>query len=619
MAMALSLSNALTICTAQADPAGVHAAAAALQGWLTETACPAGGLAVNLANVTGSAAAPPTSCLALGPGAAAILAPGFHFPAAAKGVESFALAQSGAYYVATGDPDDTGVNRRGTFYAALEVAERVGVRFLASDATAVRPDAKACKLPDFAAAGLPTDAPFHFTPPLEYRQVLAWDPNQHPAFAQTQRCNGPGASLSAGGVVYASPPGFVHTSYHLLADAAATPLATGKWDTHNEWFWPRRDADPTNGTAYGQLCWSNASLVEFVTRRVLAMLRAQPDATVISVSQNDNYGFCNSSAEQAIYADEGGARIGPLLRAVNQIADAVAKAFPARPVAVDTLAYQWTRGAPARTVPRSNVIVRLCSIECNFGAPLTDPSNSAFQTDIVNWGQISNRTWIWNYVTDFANYVMPWPDYHSLGPNTVFYLKHGVRGIFQEAAYQSYGSDLAPLKTYVMSRLLWDPAGTDVAATVAEFNALYYGKTVAPRIASYMRLWSDAVEDTRFYLGESVPYDAAYLSPDFLLASAALTEPRPGDGSDAAQAARLRAAKLPTLYVMLLRWDEVRAFAAAHKVAWPYTETALGDAFAAFAQIYNETGATLLSESGHDLAWLKATAKVPGSDTTRET
>ena len=32
-----------------------------------------------------------------------------------------------------------------------------------------------------------------------------------------------------------------------------------------------------------------------------------------------------------------------------------------------------------------------------------------------------------------------------------------------------------------------------------------------------------------------------------------------------------------------------------------------------------ETGATLLSESGHDLAWLKATAKVPGSDTTRET
>ena len=55
-------------------------------------------------------------------------------------------------------------------------------------------------------------------------------------------------------------------------------------------------------------------------------------------------------------------------------------------VAIDTLAYQWSRPAPKITKPRDNVIIRLCSIECNFGAPLTDPSNAPFQTDIVNWG-----------------------------------------------------------------------------------------------------------------------------------------------------------------------------------------------------------------------------------------
>lgn len=37
------------------------------------------------------------------------------------------------------------------------------------------------------------------------------------------------------------------------------------------------------------------------------------------------------------------------------------------------------------------------AIECNFGAPLSDPSNAAFQTDIVNWGKISQRVYIWNY------------------------------------------------------------------------------------------------------------------------------------------------------------------------------------------------------------------------------
>ena len=78
--------------------------------------------------------------------------------------------------------------------------------------------------------------------------------------------------------------------------------------------------------------------------------------------------------------------MGPMLRAINQIADAIAKEYPS--VAIDTLAYQYTRPAPKLTKPRSNVIIRLCSIECNFGRPLTDPSNAPFQKDISNWAQV---------------------------------------------------------------------------------------------------------------------------------------------------------------------------------------------------------------------------------------
>ena len=42
---------------------------------------------------------------------------------------------------------------------------------------------------------------------------------------------------------------------------------------------------------------------------------------------------------------------------------------------------QWSRPAPKVTKPRPNVIIRLCSIECNFAVPLTDPSNAKFQAD----------------------------------------------------------------------------------------------------------------------------------------------------------------------------------------------------------------------------------------------
>ena len=46
--------------------------------------------------------------------------------------------------------------------------------------------------------------------------------------------------------------------------------------------------------------------------------------------------------------------------------------------------------------PRPNVIIRLCSIECNFAMPLTDPSNAPFQKDMEKWAAVSNRTYIWN-------------------------------------------------------------------------------------------------------------------------------------------------------------------------------------------------------------------------------
>ena len=110
------------------------------------------------------------------------------------------------------------------------------------------------------------------------------------------------------------------------------------------------------------------------------------------------------------------------------------------------LAYQYTRPAPNKTKPRPNVIVRLCSIECNFLRPLTDPSNAAFTTDIVNWNKISDRLYIWDYVVDFHAWLMPWPNYFVLAPNIRFFRDHGVKGIFEEGNYKSYGGDLEAMK-----------------------------------------------------------------------------------------------------------------------------------------------------------------------------
>ena len=90
---------------------------------------------------------------------------------------------------------------------------------------------------------------------------------------------------------------------------------------------------------------------------------------------------------------------------------------------------------------------------------------------------------------------MPWPDYKNLEPNTKFYLNHGVSGIFQEAAYQSYGSDLAPMKNYLMSKLLWNPT-INSTSIMEEFFDLYYGD-VGTNMMDYVDLWSNRSEITK--------------------------------------------------------------------------------------------------------------------------
>ena len=86
---------------------------------------------------------------------------------------------------------------------------------------------------------------------------------------------------------------------------------------------------------------ANASFcfARYVISRVKTYLDNDPNATVISVTQNDGggAGICHTPDEDAVTKEEGSPS-GPLLRAVNAVADAIADDYPG--VLVETLAYQ---------------------------------------------------------------------------------------------------------------------------------------------------------------------------------------------------------------------------------------------------------------------------------------
>lgn len=502
---------------------------------------------------------------------------------------------------------------RGALYAVDDYLRSLGVEFLAQDTT-VLPDS----LPSAVAAVDKT-----FIPPLEYRAQLMYSMMGGTDSAPTSGEDLDvhlGATINAdsparGAAAIYAPPTFVHTSYALLYPpgdkAAANAPPVELWTAHREWFWPRTGSR----TTYGQLCWSNVSLQQYLVKQVKAYLDTAPNASIISVSQNDNYQQCKSPEELAINAAEGTAG-GALFRAVNVIADAIKDDYPT--VAVDTLAYQWSRPAPLITKPRPNVIIRLCNIECNFAQPLTDSSNAPFQKDMVKWANVSQRTYIWNYVTNFGSFITPFPNYFNVGPDIRYLKSHGVRGIFQEGSYCGPGGDMEELKSYVMARVMLDPT-LDDRALIQTFLTGYYGVAAAPHIMDFLTTMQQSANATKFYMRFSFAgLTAPFLTPAVVLRGAtSLAAAKSAAAGNSLHAQHVTQSSLGIYYVFLERWLELADYANASNISWPIEPT-LEEAFQTFAHSVNLTTAKYghgvpISEGGPpiDLQALHASLFVP--------
>ena len=229
-----------------------------------------------------------------------------------------------------------------------------------------------------------------------------------------------------------------------------------------------------------QPCLTDEAIYQTTIKNVRKRLDENPNATIISVSQNDSYPHqagCQCENCKAI-DDREGTPMGSLLTFVNRIADDIKDDYPG--VYVDTLAYRYTRKAPKTIKPRDNVIIRLCSIECCFAHPLDDPDcphNVAFKKDIEEWSAICNNLYIWDYTTDFLCYLSPFPNFAVLQKNVKFFKDHHVIGMFEQGNYQSLSGEFGELRGYLLAKLLWNPDMTEEEyyAHMDEFLRDYYG------------------------------------------------------------------------------------------------------------------------------------------------
>lgn len=249
------------------------------------------------------------------------------------------------------------------------------------------------------------------------------------------------------------------------------------FDEHPEYF-----ALHDGKRSPNQLCLTNPDTLRIVTEEVFDVLQSglyDPDADlqIISLTQDDNGDYCECDACKAL-DDANGSHAGSNVTFANAVADAV-KAAGYDNVAIDTFAYQYTRKTPTAVVPRDNVIIRLCSIECCFCHTLDDDrckENRDFMRDLADWGRICDRIYIWDYTTNYWETNCIYPDFGVLQKNMQIFCENGVRGVFEEGEpSMDDNAEFGELRAYLLACLLRNPY-TDYDAEMRAFLDAYYGE-----------------------------------------------------------------------------------------------------------------------------------------------
>jgi len=391
----------------------------------------------------------------------------------------------------------SGGSGRGVMYGIYALLEDIlGVRFYSHDVT---------KFPTIETLEF-EDLDYTDKPVLEHRQ-LDYLVLNYPEWSARNRINGNGCDRWYGD--YRRYALFVHTFNHLVNPDLY-------FDEHPEYF---SMVDGVRIKERSQLCLTNPDVLKIAIEGVKQALRANPSARIISVSQNDWYNPCECP-ECAKVDAENGSHAGTMIMFVNKIAEAIEEEFP--DVVVDTLAYMYTRKPPKVVKPRHNVCVRLCSIECCFAHPLETcqavtggfaqnrkTSDACFQEDLIGWGKICDRIYIWDYVTNYRYFWMPFPNFQVLGPNMQFFVKNGVKGVFEEGCYLSVSPDMTEMRTWLLAKLLWNP-DFDVNAGIYEFTEAVYGPAAA-EIREYIEHMQKRVLDNNIHFGIFEHPDVAYI------------------------------------------------------------------------------------------------------------
>jgi hypothetical protein len=432
------------------------------------------------------------------------------------GADGIVIVSRGGQLVLSGD------RPRGTLYAVFE--------FLESAANCNWWAPKAETIPKDANLSIPAQNTV-YTPVFAYRETYSNLTMVHWPY-QVDAKNVPDPAYDAyatiihsNGHFQSQPPewgghytliGWCHTLPQLIP-------AKKYFAEHPEWF-----SDPSNhnlpctaqspmpvnknGEGSGQYCFGAPGLIDEVAKNALELIRKDPSAGYISISQNDGSGnFCQGPDAQAFLKREG-SQSGILIDFVNQVAEKIHAEFPG--FKIETLAYQDGIKPPKTVRPGKDVIIRLAPLGADFGHPLDSEANKETRDLIAAWREIAPELFIWTYATNYSNSFMPHPNWDAFPKDIKLFAANHVKGVFEQGnLYTSEVGDFCELRAWLTAKLLWNP-DLDPAALTDQFMQGYYG-AAAPFMKDERDLVQEAFNKTKKRLG-AYQEDFAFLDIDVM-------------------------------------------------------------------------------------------------------
>ncbi len=379
-------------------------------------------------------------------------------------------------------------------------------------------------------------------------------------------------------VTYEAFPGYVpearvHTFHRFMPGSVF-------YDQHAEYYALKEGKRLTT-----QLCLSNPDVLRIVTDSVASYFDQHPESHIISVSQDDNTLHCECEDCAAIDKEEESAS-GTMIRFVNSVAEQ----FPDN--TISTLAYQYTR-KPCKTKPADNVMVTLCSIECDRSKPI-EVGCSDFAEDLKGWKKLTENILIWDYTTQFTNFLAPFPNIHTLGPNIRFFRDNNAKWIFEQHSHNP--SELFELRSYLTAKLLWDPdRSTD--KIIEEFTVAYY-EEAGKYIKEYIDIIHGEIKEVPdfflFLYGDPAQGFDSFLRPELLEKYDNLFDKAEKSVTDKPDVLkRVHTARLSTHYAALE--------ASRKGISEKYNLSAAASRLKLFEQICNESGITMMNEMGYSV------------------